>query len=371
MSDFDRAVLYLENGSVYEGRSFGAPGEALGEVVFNTSMTGYQEVLTDPSYAGQIVTMTQPQIGNYGTNSDDCESRRPFVRGFVVRECSRVFSNWRAERSLSSYLRDHGVCGIADLDTRRLVREIREVGAMRGVISTTDFETASLDERVRAHPPMAGSDYVRTVTVAESYRWPATETPRFRVVAFDFGIKTNILRSLGARGCDLTVVPAATPAEDVLALNPDGVFFSNGPGDPEPLDYAVGNVRRIIGRVPVFGICLGHQVLGLALGGRTFKLKFGHRGANQPVKNLLTNRVEITSQNHGFAVDPDSLNANEVELTHVNLNDQTLEGLRHRSLPLFSVQYHPEASPGPHDSYYLFDDFIELMERFRGDRESG
>jgi carbamoyl-phosphate synthase small subunit len=370
MSESVRAALYLESGSLYEGRSFGASGEALGEVVFNTAMTGYQEVLTDPSYAGQIVTMTQPEIGNYGTNREDSESRRPFARGFVVRECSRVFSNWRAEQSLSSYLEEHGVCGIADLDTRRLVREIREVGAMRGIISTVDFVPRSLAAKVEAHPTMAGSDYVRSVTISEAYAWPATAPPRFRVVALDFGIKTNILRSLARRGCDLTVVPAATPAEDVMTLDPDGVFLSNGPGDPEPLDYAVTGVRRIIGRVPIFGICLGHQVLGLALGGRTFKLKFGHRGANQPVKNLLNNRVEITSQNHGFAVDPDSLDPAEVELTHVNLNDQTLEGLRHRSHPLFSVQYHPEASPGPHDSYYLFDDFIHLMERFRGDRQS-
>ncbi|MFZ0429840.1 MAG: glutamine-hydrolyzing carbamoyl-phosphate synthase small subunit [Acidobacteriota bacterium] len=370
MSLEHRAVLYLENGSRYDGSAFGAHAESLGEVVFNTSMTGYQEVLTDPSYAGQIVVMTQPEIGNYGTNSEDIESRNPFVCGFVVRECSRLHSNWRAEQGLSSYLAAHGVCGIAEIDTRRLVREIREVGAMRGIISTNDFDSESLAVKVQAHPPMAGSDYVRTVTVDQPYQWPV-ENPRLRVVAYDFGIKRNILRSLSQRGCGLTIVPATTPAEEVLASNPDGIFLSNGPGDPEPLDYVVRNVRQLIGRVPIFGICLGHQILALALGGKTFKLKFGHRGANQPVKNLLTERVEITSQNHGFAVDPESLDPAQVELTHVNLNDRTLEGLRHRAEPLFSVQYHPEASPGPHDSYYLFDDFIALMEEYRaGQRES-
>jgi len=367
MTSVSEAILCLENGSVYTGVSFGARGESLGEVVFNTSMTGYQEVLTDPSYAGQIVTMTQPEMGNYGINSEDVESRQPFVRGFVVRECSRIHSNWRAEEALSDYLARHGICGIAEIDTRRLVREIRTAGAMRGIISSVDFDPASLARKVAAHPPMAGSDYVRTVTVDQAYSW-AAENPRFQVVAYDFGIKTNILRSLAARGCELQVVPASTPAEDALGLRPDGIFLSNGPGDPEALDYVVRNVRRLVGRVPVFGICLGHQLLALALEGRTFKLKFGHRGANQPVKNLLTQRVEITSQNHGFAVDPDSLDAGEVELTHINLNDQTVEGLRHRRHPLFSVQYHPEASPGPHDSLYLFDDFTAMMTRFR---ESG
>ena len=335
-------------------------GESLGEVVFNTSMTGYQEVLTDPSYAGQIVTMTYPEIGNYGTNPEDIESRKPFVRGFVVRELSRVFSNWRADKGLSRYLEENGICGISELDTRALVRELRNVGTMRGIISTLDFDVPSLQTKVVAHPSMAGSDYVKTVTTANSYCWEQPE-PSFRVVAYDFGIKTNILRSLGARGCDVTIVPASTTSEDVLALKPDGIFLSNGPGDPEPLSYIVASVKKLLGKCPIFGICLGHQVLGLALGGKTFKLKFGHRGANQPVKNMISERVEITSQNHGFAVDPDSLDSNQVEFTHFNLNDQTLEGLRHRSLPAFSVQYHPEASPGPHDSHYLFDDFIHLM----------
>lgn len=356
-----KAVLYLEDGAVFEGRAFGASGENGGEVVFNTSMTGYQEVLTDPSYAGQIVVMTQPEIGNYGTNEEDEESRRPFVRGFVVRECSPIFSNWRGRQTLDEYLRENGICGISEIDTRALVRRIREVGAMRGIISTSDFSPDSLCEKVFQHPPMAGSDYVRSVTVSDNYDWSA-ESGRFRVVAYDFGIKKNILRSLARRGCDSIVVPATTSPEEVLKLNPDGIFLSNGPGDPEPLGYCVENVRKLIGKKPIFGICLGHQILGLAFGGSTFKLKFGHRGANQPVKNLISGKVEITCQNHGFAVDANSLKDSEIQLTHLNLNDQTVEGLRHRYLPVFSVQYHPEASPGPHDSYYLFDDFIQLMQ---------
>jgi carbamoyl-phosphate synthase small subunit len=361
-----KAILFLEDGTLYEGMHFGSSDEVLGEVVFNTSMTGYQEVLTDPSYAGQIVVMTQPEIGNYGINSEDAESRRPFVEGFAVRECSPIFSNWRAEKSLDQYLRENRIAGISEIDTRSLVRHIRNRGAMRGIISSVVSDPESLRRKVLAHPTMAGSDYVRSVTTEHTYLW-TSESPRFKVVAYDFGIKTNILRCLSSRGCDLTVVSAATPAEDVLALNPDGIFLSNGPGDPEPLDYATGNIRKLLGKKPVFGICLGHQLLGLALGGKTFKLKFGHRGGNQPVKNLLNSRVEITSHNHGFAVDPDSLRESEVQLTHLNLNDQTLEGFRHRYLPVFSVQYHPEASPGPHDSLYLFDEFIRLMKETRGD----
>ncbi len=358
----DKAILYLEDGTSFEGRAFGAPGEKLGEVVFNTSMTGYQEVLTDPSYAGQIVVMTQPQIGNYGTNPEDVESRRPFVEGFAVRQHSPLFSNWRGRETLDDYLLRHGVAGISDLDTRALVRHIRDRGAMRGIVSSQDFDPASLRRKTLAHPTMEGSDLVGAVTAAGSYRFES-DRPRLHVVAYDFGIKTNILRCLAERGCAVTVVPAATDAEHVLALKPDGVFLSNGPGDPEPLRYAVANIRKLTGRVPVFGICLGHQLLGLALGGKTFKLKFGHRGGNQPVKNLLTGKVEITSHNHGFAVDPDSLPESQVQLTHLNLNDQTLEGFRHRSLPVFSVQYHPEASPGPRDSLYLFDEFVDMMRR--------
>ncbi len=359
-----KATLCLEDGTCFEGLAFGAEQEGLGEVVFNTSMTGYQEVLTDPSYAGQIVVMTQPEIGNYGTNRDDQESARPFVEGFVVRECSPIFSNWRGEQTLDGYLREHGVGGISEIDTRALVRHIRERGAMRGIVSASEASHEQLEARVLQHPPMAGSDYVRSVSTERRYAWPV-ESPSFKVVAYDFGIKHNILRCLAARGCDVTVVPATTLAEDVLGLEPDGIFLSNGPGDPEPLGYIVENLKKLIGKRPLFGICLGHQLLGLTLGGKTYKLKFGHRGGNQPVKNLISGKIEITSHNHGFAVDPESLDDSQIELTHMNLNDQTLEGFRHRSLPVFSVQYHPEASPGPHDSLYLFDQFLDVMREYR------
>jgi carbamoyl-phosphate synthase small subunit len=331
-------------------------------------MSGYQEVLTDPSYAGQIVVMTYPEIGNYGVNGQDLESRRPFVEGFVVREYAPRYSNWRAETSLGEYLQDNGVIGLAEVDTRSIVRHIRERGAMRACISTETLSEPAAITKAQAAPSMVGRDLASVVTCPEPYPWGETESDRtwpFHVVAYDFGAKYNILRHLARTGCRVTVVPAHTSAEDVLALNPDGVFLSNGPGDPEPLTHIVDNVRKLLGRRPIFGICLGHQLLGLAFGGRTYKLKFGHRGGNQPVKNLVSGRVEITTQNHGFAVEAESLPASDIDVTHVNLNDGTLEGMRHRSLPVFSVQYHPEAAPGPHDAAYLFDDFIRLIEERR------
>lgn len=360
-----KAILALEDGRTFAGRAFGALGETAGEVVFNTSMAGYQEILTDPSYAGQIVVMTCPHIGNYGTNDEDEESRRPFVEGFAARELGSFPSNWRARESLESYLLRHNIVGISEIDTRAVVRHIRTRGALRGVISSAEPDPARLVERARSVRSMLGCDLASSVTCDAPYVWPSPEPDGhetcFRVVAYDFGIKRNILNHLVRIGAVVTVVPSTTPSQEVLAMNPDGVFLSNGPGDPEPLEYAVNNIRQLLGRLPVFGICLGHQLMGLALGGKTFKLKFGHRGGNQPVKNLLNGRVEITAQNHGFAVDPDSIDQSRITLTHINLNDKTLEGLRHRDIPAFSVQYHPEASPGPHDSHYLFEDFKRLM----------
>jgi len=373
------AILALEDGSVFEGRAHGANATRFGEVVFNTSITGYQEVFTDPSYTGQIVILTNPQIGNYGTNEADNEAPRPYIEGLVVREFAESPSNWRSDAPADSFLARHGVPAISEIDTRKLVRRLRTQGVMRGVLSTEGrYSGAELVEMARKSPSMAGLDLATKVSVSAPYDWslgvepcspsePAPVQPedRFKVVAYDFGIKRNILRRLVCVGADVTVVPASTGAEEVLALSPDGIFLSNGPGDPEPLEFQAEQVRKLIGKKPLFGICLGQQVIGLALGGKTYKLKFGHRGINHPVLNKQTGRVEITVQNHGFCVDPDSLNQNEVDLTHINLNDQTLEGLRHRNYPLFSVQYHPEAAPGPHDSQYLFDDFAKMIREHR------
>ncbi|MBI1831764.1 MAG: glutamine-hydrolyzing carbamoyl-phosphate synthase small subunit [Planctomycetes bacterium] len=367
------AKLALEDGTIYTGHGFGAAGETFGEVVFNTSMTGYQEVLTDPSYKGQIVTMTYPLIGNYGINAEDRESNAPQVDGFIVRECTRIPSNFRSHGMLSDYLAEHRILGLEGIDTRSLVRRLRVRGAMTGILSTTDLDDASLVKKARQAPSIVGRDLAKGVMPAKAFSWSEGFNSPFvtqelrkskrphRVVALDFGMKWNILRCLVQIGCEVTVVPGSTPAKDILALNPDGVFFSNGPGDPEPLDYAIANIRQLVGKKPIFGICLGHQLLGLALGAKTFKLKFGHRGANQPVLNQKTGRVEITTQNHGFAVDPATLPA-DVEATHINLNDNTLEGMRHKRYPIFSVQYHPEASAGPHDSTYLFEEFRKLMD---------
>jgi carbamoyl-phosphate synthase small subunit len=366
------AKLALEDGTVYTGRAFGAPGERFGEVVFNTSMTGYQEILTDPSYKGQIVTMTYPHIGNYGVNREDEESRRPQVEGFVVRELARHPSNFRSHQSLPDYLSEHGISGIEGIDTRALVRHIRVRGAMTGVLSSTDLDNASLVRKARSAPNIVGRDLVKEVIPEKAFEWEGGQThpltqhvlsarsARHHVVAIDYGMKWNIPRYLVQVGCRVTVVPGTASAEDVLRHKPDGVFLSNGPGDPEVVNYAIKTIKGLVGKTPMFGICLGHQLLGLALGATTFKLKFGHRGANQPVLNSATGQVEITTQNHGFAVAIDTL-PSDLEPTHINLNDRTLEGMRHKRLPIFSVQYHPESSAGPHDSAYLFEDFRKLM----------
>lgn len=372
------AKLVLEDGTIFTGESFGSDsvGETTGEVVFNTSLTGYQEILTDPSYCGQIVTMTYPLIGNYGVNPDDMEGTRPHVSGFIVKEYFDYYSNFRATERLGDWLKKYHIMAIQGIDTRMLTKIIRDSGAMRAIISTHDLDERSLLEKVRRSPVMTGRDLTKDVTSASPYKWKAIDTTpfalhadvqnilndgqRYHVVVFDYGVKHNILRRLTSYGCALTVVPSSFSAEETLALNPDGIFLSNGPGDPEAVHYAITTLKTLVEKKPVFGICLGHQLLAHACGGKTFKLKFGHRGANHPVKNLLTNDIEITSQNHGFAVDPDSL-PSELQITHVNLNDGTNEGFRHRELPLFSVQYHPEASPGPHDSDYLFRQFIQSM----------
>jgi carbamoyl-phosphate synthase small subunit len=378
-------MLALEDGRIFLGQAYGARGECQGEVVFNTSLTGYQEIATDPSYAGQIVVLTNPQIGNYGTNRADNEAAKPFIEGLIVREFSAISSNWRSEQVTDEYMERYSVPVLAEIDTRALVRHLRTHGVMRGVISTDVSNPDVLVQRAKSIRKMDGTDLAKVVSTKSIYNFDANDSRNqtgdpflpgalaqednerklLNVVAYDFGMKQNILRMLTREGCLVTVVPAETTADDVLALKPDGVFLSNGPGDPEPVDYAVKAIRDMMGRVPVFGICLGHQLCGLALGGRTYKLKFGHHGGNHPVRNNRTGKVEITAHNHNFAVDPDSINANDVELTHVDLNDQTLEGLRHKTLPLFSVQYHPEAATGPHDSHYLFRDFRTMMEEWK------
>jgi carbamoyl-phosphate synthase small subunit len=378
------AILALEDGRVFSGRAAGALTRRGGEVVFNTSLTGYQEVFTDPSYAGQIVCLTYPHIGNVGANLDDEESTRPYIESLIVREFSQVTSNWRSAETAQFYLNRHKIPVIWDIDTRALVRHIRKIGALRGIVSTDGTAADQLIFEAKQLPLMAGQELAGKVSCKKAYDWQkgsielatspwteqmgeagtAPESKQFRVVAYDYGIKQNILRLLVDHHCEVTVIPASTSAEDVLAFSPDGVFLSNGPGDPEPVTYAVENIRKLAGCVPIFGICLGHQLCGLALGGKTFKLKFGHHGSNHPVKNLLTSQVEITAQNHGFCVDPDSLPSSEVEITHINLNDHTNEGMRSKTMPLFSVQYHPEASPGPHDSHYLFSQFTDMMKEF-------
>jgi carbamoyl-phosphate synthase small subunit len=387
-----KAILALADGRYYDGYAFGAEGEAIGEVVFNTSMTGYQEILTDPSYEGQLVAMTYPQIGNVGVNAEDVESRKAFVKGFIVKDYTPLPSNWRAIQSLHAYMRENGIVGIEGIDTRALVRHLRDQGAQEGILSTVCQSVDEAVAKAKASPGLLGRDLVRNVTCTEAYDWNEGmwnlevgykyrelnlagrkphkrkkvdfRSPAYSVVAYDFGIKFNILRSLSEVGCRVRVVPAGTPVSEVLALNPDGIFLSNGPGDPDAVPYAKENVRRLIGKKPIFGICLGHQILGLALGGRTYKLKFGHHGGNQPVMDRTTGKVEITAQNHGFALDADSLKG-AAQVTHVNLNDKTVEGLAHRDLPVFSVQYHPESSPGPHDASYLFRRFVELMDKHR------
>ena len=365
-----KARLILSDGKYFEGISLGAMGTTVGEVVFNTAMMGYQEILTDPSYHFQLVTMTYPQIGNYGVNPKDFESRRIYAAGLIIREYSPVVSHWQATKSLDEYLKYYGIVGISEIDTRELTRHLRDHGAQMGMITTSDEMLEVLLDRLKSGKQLVGRDIAREVTADENYDWPlepedqCAQPSCFKVAVYDFGVKFSILRALYEHSCELRIFPAHTSADEVLAWKPDGIFLSNGPGDPEPVDYAVNTVRNLLGKKPIFGICLGHQILGLALGGKTAKLKFGHHGANHPVRYFPTGAVEITSQNHGFIVDAESLPQDEVEITHINLNDGTLEGFRHKKLPAFSVQYHPESAPGPRDSRYLFENFVREMKQF-------
>jgi len=358
-----KAILALESGRIFRGQSFGASGEACGEVVFNTSMAGYQEIITDPSYKGQIVAMTYPLIGNYGVNKEDVESRKPFLEGFVVKKYSKIASNWRSRQTLGDYLKENKILGIEGIDTRSLTIHIRQVGSMKAVLSTEDLDEKRLVKKAKTSRGLIGVDLVNEVTTDKIYIWPESKGKRCRIAVIDCGVKYNILRKLSQSGCEVIVVPSSTAADKILEMKPDGVLISNGPGDPAAVHHVIENTEKLIGKLPIFGICLGQQILALALGGKTYKLRFGHHGGNHPVKDLKTGKVHITVQNHGFCVDIDSLNKNEIQITHINLNDQTLEGMRHKRLPIFSVQFHPEASPGPHDAGYLFEKFVDMIKK--------
>jgi len=359
-----KAILALEDGKIFKGESFGAEGERYGEVVFNTAMSGYQEIITDPSYKGQIVAMTYPLMGNYGINPEDVESRKPFLEGFIVKEYSKIASNWRSKDELGRYFLKNNVIGIEGIDTRALTLHIRQAGAMKAVLSTMDLNEKNLVEKANKSQGLEGIDLVKDVTASKKYIWSQVKNKKYKVVVLDCGVKYNILRKLIESGCEVVVVPAGTEVKDILKIKPNGLLLSNGPGDPAAVGYVVDTTKQLLGKVPIFGICLGHQMLGLALGGKTYKLKFGHHGANHPVKDIKTGKIMITSQNHGFCVDMGSLNKKEIEMTHINLNDSTLEGMRHKKFPAFSVQFHPEASPGPHDAEYLFTEFIKMMKRY-------